>query len=59
MALSPVDIITEVMADLEVACDLVGSEYEYVREGDKIVVKGYNEDGTLTEVMGHLKFEEA
>lgn len=58
MAHSPVDIITEVLNDLSVAEEFIAPEYDYKREGDRIAVRPYNEDGTLGDIAGYLTFEE-
>ena len=55
---SPVDMISEVMSDLNLAMEY-GVDLDYHRtEDNRIAVRIYNEDGSLTDVVGHLTYEE-
>ena len=58
MADSPVDIITEVMSDLGMGMEY-GSDLDYQRTEDgRIAIRMYEDGPDLSEVKGHLKFEE-
>lgn len=58
MADSPVDMISEIMSDLTLAMEY-GVDLDYHRTKDnRIAVRIYDDDGTLSDVVGHLTYEE-
>ena len=50
-------LVTEILADLSMAMEY-GTDQDYHRtEDNRIAVRRYEDDGTLTDVIGHLSFE--
>jgi len=50
-------IIIEVASDLTYV-EQLESDFHYELAGDRITVQRWNEDGTTSEVLGHLTFQE-